>query len=36
MEKLLLLSNNIHLAVHKQEKENVLIIREYIDEESIH
>jgi hypothetical protein len=35
MEKLLLLSNNIHLAVHKQEKKNILIIREYIDEESI-
>lgn len=35
MEKLLLLSNNIRLAVHKQEKKNILIIREYIDEESI-
>lgn len=35
MEKLLLLSNKIYLAVHKQEKKNILIIKEYIDEESI-
>lgn len=35
METLLSLSNNIRLSVHKQEKKNVLIIREYINEESI-
>ncbi len=35
IETLLSLSNNIRLSVHKQEKKNVLIIREYINEESI-
>lgn len=35
MKTLLLLSDNIRLSVHKREKEYDLIIREYIDEESI-
>lgn len=35
MKTLLLLSDNIHLSVHNREKEYVLIIREYIDEESV-